>query len=261
MRLFDTHAHLSDEKLHNDLPEVLERARAAGVERVILPASDLADSYEIIKIVEAYPKQLSAAVGVHPHEASRFTEDTSAALEQLLEHAQVVALGEIGLDYHYDFSPRDVQKQVFRAQLELAHAASKPVILHDREAHGDFLEILQKAHQDGLLAPAAGVVHCYGGSWDFAKDLLKLGFYLGFDGPITYKNAKHAHEVILKMPLERLLIETDSPYLSPQPFRGRLNEPAHVVEVCKKVAELRGLSLEEAAELTFRNSLTLFDLT
>lgn len=260
MRLFDTHAHLSDEKLSVDLAAILARAENAGVERVLLPASDLADSHAIIKIVEAYPEQLSAAVGVHPHEASGFTADTAAELEQLLAHPQVRALGEIGLDYHYDFSPRDVQRRVFRAQLELAHAAAKPVILHDREAHGDFLEILQNAAKDGLLSPAAGVVHCYGGSWEFAKELLKLGFYLGFDGPITYKNARQAHEVIIKMPLERLLIETDSPYLSPVPFRGRLNEPAHVVEVCKKVAELRGLPLEEVAEASFQNGLRLFAL-
>ncbi len=258
MRLFDTHAHLSDERLSEDLPNVLEKATQAGVERVLLPSSNLEDSYRIVEIVNAYPKQLWGSVGVHPHDAKTYDEQTSQALMQLLESPQIVAVGEIGLDYHYDFSPRETQKEVFRKQIELAYEAQKPLILHDREAHGDFLVVLQEADKHGLLLEHPGVAHCYSGSWEFAKELLKLGFYLGFDGPITYKNARQPHEVIRQMPKDRLLIETDSPYLSPVPYRGKRNEPAYVIEVAKKVAELWDMTVEDVAELSFNNGMRLF---
>ncbi len=260
MRLFDSHAHLSDERFKEDLDAVVANMREHSVHRVLLPASDLKDSYEVVRIVERYPNLMYAAVGVHPHEASSFTEETLSELHQLLQHPQVVALGEIGLDYHYDFSPREIQKDVFRKQMELAYEEGKPVILHDREAHGDFLMVLQDAAHDGLLLDKPGVVHCYSGSPEFAQELLKLGFYLGYDGPITFKNAKKAQASVQLTPQDRLLIETDSPYLAPVPYRGKRNEPAYVVEVCKKVSELWGLSLEETAELTYRNSCTLFGI-
>lgn len=260
MRLFDSHAHLSDEQFQDDFESVLTRAVEAGVERILLPASDLADSHKIIKLIEQQPERLVAAVGVHPHEAKSYNQESESELARLLQHAQVVAVGEIGLDYHYDFSPREQQKAVFKAQLRLAHEYGKTLVLHDREAHGDFLEVLQTAKREGLLAEQAGVVHCYGGSWEFAKQLLQLGFYLGFDGPITFKNARQSHEVIRNMPQDRLLIETDSPYLSPVPYRGKRNEPAYVLEICRKIAELWQKPLAEVAELSYQNTLRLFGL-
>ena len=271
LSLFDSHAHIQDAAFDDDREALLQRAYDAGVREILLPASDLADSERILDLIKgtgACPGRraalrrplLLAAVGVHPQEADSWNEGTAESLRKLLRRPEVCACGEIGLDYHYENSPREQQRKVFRRQIELAYEAGRVLVLHDRDAHGDFLEILQEAAADGLLRPLPGVVHCYSGSAAFARELLHLGFYFGFDGPITYKNARQAPEVLRELPLDHLLLETDSPYLSPHPLRGRRNEPANLTHILRRAAEILGLEETAVAALTRRNARRLFAL-
>lgn len=260
MAYFDTHAHIQDERYEKDLSLVLHRAREAGVKQILVPGTDIVDSQQALKIARDH-EGIYCAIGIHPHEAKTYDSDTISKLRTLAEYKEVVAIGEIGLDYHYDFSPRDVQKQVFRSQIELAHELDLPMIIHEREATADGLAMLERAVSDGILRDMPGVFHCFSGSWETARVLLDMGFYLGFDGPITYKNAKKAIDVIARCPRERLLIETDSPYLTPEPFRGRRNEPARVTLVAKKVAAIWNLKPDEAGDITTNNGCRLFSLS
>lgn len=254
MRLFDTHCHLNDDAYREDLPEVLQRAQEARVGRMLVVGYDLASSQLAIKLADDFP-QLYAAVGVHPHDAITFTEADLAALEQMLTHKKVVALGEIGLDYHYDHSPRETQKAVFRRQLALAEKMNKPVIIHAREAHADLLAILKSGAETNR-----GVMHCYSGSSELAREYIKLNFFLSMGGPVTFTNARKLPEIIKKIPSGRLLIETDAPYLTPHPFRGRRNEPAYVAKVAMRLAEILGSTPEEVAKLTWNNACVCFSL-
>lgn len=274
VELFDSHAHLQDAEAfpEDELPLVLARARAAGVTRVLLPASSLDDADAAAALARRF-RGLYFAAGCHPHEASAFTPDH---LSRLRDHAglgqaesdrtglasrlPLLAIGEIGLDYHYDFSPRDAQKAVFEQQLEMAFLAGLPLIIHEREATADCLAILCSFARAGRLRPEPGVFHCYSGSVETARELLKLGFFLGFDGPITFKNAHKPLDVIRACPSNRLLIETDSPYLTPVPFRGKRNEPQHVRLVAERMAQELGLSLAETAALTTANACRCFGL-
>jgi TatD DNase family protein len=194
-----------------------------------------------------------ATVGIHPHDAKDCTEKTWEQLRRLAQNPKVVAWGEIGLDYFRDLSPREVQKKVFIHQLELADEAGLPVVIHDRDAHGDILKIVREH-----LPEAGGVFHSYSGSWEMAKELLQLGFYISFSGPLTYKSARHAVEVAANVPEDRFVVETDCPYLPPEPYRGRRNEPAYVREVVAKIAEIKGLSFEKVAQLSSANARQLF---
>lgn len=262
MELFDSHAHLQDPAYANDLTAVLERAVAAGVTRILLPASDLADTDAAGRIARSR-KGLYYAAGCHPHEAAGFTSTDKAHLETRLidpDRGPLLAVGEIGLDYHYDFSPRPVQQRVFSEQMDIAWRAHLPMIIHEREATADCLSILNEFRRSHRLLPSPGVFHCYSGSVETAEQLLDMGFCLGFDGPITFSNAKKALAVIKMCPQDRLLIETDSPYLTPSPFRGQRNEPSHVALVAARLAQEIGLSLSEAAELTTRNACRCFAL-
>lgn len=262
--MVDTHAHLSDEAFAGDLDEILQQCAAAGIRAVIMPASDLDDADRIAAICRtsrSFPHpRLYAAAGVHPHEASKWDDSSEQRLHELLDLPFNCALGEVGLDYHYDFSPREVQQRVFREQIRVAHDCQKPLILHDREAHGDFLAILQEAGKQGLLLERPGVVHCYSGSPEFARELLKLGFYFGFDGPITFKNARQAPETIRELPPDHILVETDSPYLSPEPLRGRRNDPVNIPWILVKLAEFMGTNPERAARQTRENAIRLFGI-
>lgn len=251
--LFDTHAHYDDDQFDEDRDALLSSMPENGVSLIVNAASTLASAKKGLEIADTY-SFVYAAAGVHPHDAKDMDENTLQALEKLLCHPKAVAVGEIGLDYHYDLSPRDIQKNRFREQLELAIAVKKPVILHEREAAADTLDIL------GDYPAALGVFHCFSGSWETAKILLDKGWYLSFTGVITYKNARKSHEVITKMPRERIMIETDCPYLSPEPLRGRRNSSLNLRYTAAKLAELLEISLAEAAALTMDNGKRFFRL-
>lgn len=254
MRLFDTHCHLNDEAYQEDLPEVIQRAWVAGVERMLVVGYDLSSSQRALALAEK-EKGIYAAVGIHPHDAATVTADDLKHLEEMVAHPKAVALGEIGLDYHYDYSPRLRQQEVFRAQLALAKKKGKPVVIHGREAHADLLAGL-KAEGDAYR----GVMHCFSGSKETARAYLDLDLYLSVGGPVTFKNARKLPEVVRTLPLDRLLLETDAPYLTPHPWRGRRNEPAYLGAIAEKVGELLGMAAAEVAALTFKNGEVCFGL-
>lgn len=252
--LFDSHAHIDDEKFAGEQALVVQRAVASGVTRLINVGSDIESSAKSVELAEKY-SQIWAAVGIHPHEAEKVSDGDYDKLMEWSKLSRVVAIGEIGLDYYYDLSPRDIQKTVFIRQMKLARQCNLPVIIHDRDAHGDTLAIIKNEGRG-----VQGVVHCFAGSWEMAQELLKLGWYIGVDGPVTFKNVAKLPEVIKKIPLERLLIETDSPYLTPVPLRGKRNEPAYVKYVAEHVAKLRGIETAELARMTTHNACTLFGI-
>lgn len=251
--LFDTHAHYDDEQFDSDREALLSAMPKNGIALIVNASSNLKSAEAGLELAGLYPF-VSAAVGVHPHDAKTMDESTIDRLDALLKHPKAVAVGEIGLDYHYDHSPRDIQKRRFRQQLELAGSVHKPVIIHDREATRDVLDIL------GDYPEVKGVFHCYSGSWETAKLLLDRGWYLSFTGVITYKNARRSHEVIEKMPRDRIMIETDCPYLAPEPMRGRRNSSLHLRYVAEKLAEILGISFDEAAALTTDNGKRFFGI-
>ncbi|WP_298588227.1 TatD family hydrolase [uncultured Selenomonas sp.] len=256
MELIDTHAHLDDEKFAHDRAAVVERALAAGVVKIITMGDSLDSSARSVALAERF-EPVYAAVGIHPEEAQPMTAATDDRLAAWAAQEKVVAIGEIGLDYYWekDEEKRALQRAIFVRQLDLARQLKLPVCIHDREAHGDMMKIL-KAEGKGLR----GVLHCYSGSWEMATELLKGDWYFGVDGPLTYKNAAKLPEIVQRLPAERILIETDSPYLSPMPFRGKRNEPAHVLYIAKKAAELRGESLEAFARATRENTRELYGI-
>lgn len=250
--IWDTHAHLDDPRYVEDFERVLENMKAAQITRVTNIGFDLPSSKRSVELSQRFDF-IYAAVGVHPHDAEGTTDETWETLLQLAKKEKVIGWGEIGLDYYRDLSPRSVQKDCFIQQIELADQAGLPIIIHNRDAHEDLLRII-KEHPPKY----GGVFHCYSGSWEMAKVVLNSGFYLSFAGPLTYKNSRHTVEVASKVPMDRFLVETDSPYLTPEPYRGKRNEPAYVREVAAKIAQLRGLSLEEVAYQSFQNAARLF---
>jgi TatD DNase family protein len=253
MLLVDTHAHLDHERFAPDLDAVLDRARGAGVGFIVTVASDSASARAAVSLAEN-KEAVYAAVGVHPHDAAAAAPDYLEVIGRLARRPRVVAVGEIGLDYHYDYSPRPVQREVFAAQLELAARLGLPVIVHSREATKDTYHLL-RTH---LRTPA--VMHCFGGDWAEARAFLDLGCYLSLAGVVTFKGAEALQEVARKVPADRLLLETDAPYLAPVPRRGRRNEPAYLRHTAAFVAELRGITLERLAETTTANARAFFKL-
>ena len=250
MTLFDTHAHYDDEAFDADRDAVL----AAFDGLVIDPGCTLASSQAAVDLAARHP-HVYAAVGIHPENCGDFVPEHMDALRQMAKQPKVVAIGEIGLDYYWpENPPRDFQQQVFRRQLELALELDLPVIVHDREAHGDSLAIVKE------YPALRGVFHCYSGSVEMARELLRRGWYLGFDGPITYKNAAKAPEVIAACPAERILLETDSPYLAPVPNRGKRNDSRNLPFIAARVAEIKGMTIDQVAEVTLQNGKKLFDL-
>lgn len=256
MELIDSHAHLDGEKFADDRAAVVERALAAGVVKIITMGDSLESSARSVALTEEF-ESVYAAVGIHPEEVQPMTAATDDRLAAWTAQEKVVAIGEIGLDYYWekDEEKRALQRAIFVRQLDLARQLRLPVCIHDREAHGDMMKIL-KTEGRGLR----GVLHCYSGSWEMAAELLKGDWYFGIDGPLTYKNAAKLPEIVQRLPAERILVETDSPYLSPMPFRGKRNEPAHVLYVAKKAAELRGESLEAFARATRENTRDLYGI-
>jgi len=250
--IWDTHAHLDDPVYSEDFQEVATRMKLAGISRVTNVGYDLSSSERSVGLAQDYDF-IYAAIGIHPHNAEGATDETWAELLLLAKQPKVIAWGEIGLDYYRDISPRSIQKEVFIQQIRLANEVGLPIIIHNRDAHEDVLEIV-KAHPPKY----GGVFHCYSGSWEMAKILLNMGFYLSFAGPVTYKNARHTVEVATQVPMDRYLVETDSPYLTPEPRRGKRNEPTYVEEVVKKLAEIKKISFEDVASQTMRNAETVF---
>lgn len=258
MNLFDTHCHLTDERFREDFDQVIARMREGGVNLAVVigEASD-EDAPDALKLCDTYDF-LYAAVGLHPHVASEWNDETAERLKGYLGHPKAVCLGEIGLDYHYDLSPRPKQLEAFEAQLDMALDFSKPVALHVREAHGEVTDILRARHRAGRLPSC--LLHCYSGSWESAKTYLSMGMYVSLSGSVTFKNAPKLHEVAKSMPLDRLMVETDCPYLAPEPMRGRRNEPSFVAHTARRVAQLRGMDPEALAEATTANGKRFFRL-
>ena len=254
MPIFDTHAHYDDSRFDGDRDAVLAALPEAGVELVLDPGCDLPSSRAAAALAERYG-HVYAAAGIHPENCAGFQDADLAALRQLLAQPKVAAIGEIGLDYYWaENPPRDFQQMVFRKQLALAEELDLPVIVHDREAHGDSLSIIRE------FPTVTGVFHCFSGSPEMAEELLKRGWYLGFDGPITYKNARRAPEVAAITPLERMVVETDAPYLSPVPVRGRRNDSRYLPHVIAKLAKWKGVTPEEMTRITCENGKQLFRL-
>ena len=253
--LFDTHCHLTDEKFQSDIDDVFSRMRECGIELAVNIGDGTSDEQPVFGMALEHPG-LYAATGVHPQDALKFNSETPGKLRRWLSLPKAVALGEIGLDYYYDNAPHDMQLDVFLRQLSIAREMGKPVIMHIRDGHGDAINLL-RAHRSEL---PAGVMHCFSGSIESAREYLNMGFYISFAGPITFKNAARLPEVAQYVPADRILTETDSPYLAPIPMRGRRNEPAFVRFTTARVAEIRGEDPEEFAVHCLENGMRMFQI-
>ncbi|AHL69946.1 MULTISPECIES: TatD family hydrolase [Bacillus] len=251
--LFDTHAHLNAEQYNEDLEQVIERAKSEKVEKIVVVGFDRPTITRAMELIEAYDF-MYAAIGWHPVDAIDMTDEDLAWIKELSQHEKVVAIGEMGLDYYWDKSPKDVQKEVFRRQIALAKEVNLPIIIHNRDATEDVVTILK---EEGA-AEVGGIMHCFTGSLEIAKACMEMNFYISFGGPVTFKNAKKPKEVVKDIPSDRLLIETDCPYLTPAPFRGKRNEPSYVKYIAEQIAELREISFEELAALTTENAKKVF---
>lgn len=250
--LVDTHAHLTDEKYDDNRSKIIKNLQENNMEILINPAVDLDTSIKGIQLAQSQDF-IFATVGYHPHEARHAREEDLKEIERLSTHPKVIAIGEIGLDYHYDYSPRETQMEIFERQIEIARRQKLPIIIHNREAHQDTFSILERNKEE-----LSGVLHSYSGSWEMAKRYLDLGLYLSISGPITFKNAQKLPEVAQKVPINRILIETDSPYLTPTPYRGKINNPVYVKYVGEEICRLRGIDFEELLLQVKENTLALF---
>lgn len=250
---FDSHAHLDDRRFDGDRDEILNDLKNHGVSRIMNIGCDLSSSLRSLALAKRYDF-VYAAVGSHPDDAAHLTDGTLAMYRSLCREEKVCAIGEIGLDYHYEEPPREIQKVAFRRQLELARELAMPVIVHEREAHADAMELVRE------FSDVRGVFHCYSGALEQAKELVKRGWYIGFTGVLTFKNARKAVEVAEWLPLDRILIETDCPYMAPEPFRGRRNDSRLVPLVATKLAEIKGLDPETVGRATSENAMRLFGI-
>lgn len=250
----DSHAHLEMKEFEGDRDTVIQRAAAAGLSAIITVGTTISDCEKVTALAREYP-QVYAAVGIHPHEVNGTDTRTYEVLKDLARQEKVIAIGEIGLDFHYEFAPRDIQLKRFEEQLDLAVEVDLPVIIHDREAHDETLDILKQ--RKGCLQ---GVLHCFSGDLEMARKCIDLGFYISVAGPVTYRKAEQLREVARNIPMDRLLIETDCPYLAPQPWRGKRNEPAYVKETARCIAEIRGMAAGEVERFTEENARSLFGL-
>ena len=249
--LFDTHAHMDDRRFDEDRDAVLRSLEEKGVSLVMNPGCSLASSRNAIALAEKYDF-VYAAVGSHPDVADEVNEKVLEEYRQLCRHNKVKAIGEIGIDYHYEDIPRDLQLKAFRMQMALAREVGLPVIVHEREAHEDGLAVVRE------FPEVTGVFHCYSGSAEMARQLVDRGWYIGFTGVLTFKNARKAIETAESIPLERIVLETDCPYMAPEPFRGKRNDPGYLFRMAEKLAEVRGLSVEEIHAVTTENGKRLY---
>lgn len=253
--LFDTHVHLNADQFEGDLEETIERAQEAGVKYMTVVGFDEKTIPKAMEIAEKN-ENIYAAVGWHPVDAIDMTEEDLEWIEELSKHPKVVAIGEMGLDYHWDKSPKGVQKEVFRKQIRLAKKVKMPIIIHNREATDDIVEILKEENAEEV----GGIMHCYSGPVETAKECIDMNFMISLGGPVTFKNAKLPKEVAKAIDLKHLLVETDCPFLAPHPNRGKRNEPAYVKLVAKQIAELKELTYEEVSETTTSNALEFFGI-
>lgn len=253
--LIDTHVHLNAQQYDEDLEEVIARARENGLEKMVVIGCDRKSIERTMELIEAYD-DIYGVIGWHPVDAIDCTDEDLQWIEELSAHEKIVGIGETGLDYHWDKSPKDVQKKLFRRQLALAKRVGLPIIIHNRESTEDCMEILKEenAHEIG------GIMHAFSADEKTADEIIAMNFYVSLGGPVTFKNAKLPKDIAVHVPLDRLLVETDAPYLTPHPFRGRRNEPAHVKLVAEKIAELRGMSYEDLASATTENAKRLYNI-
>ncbi|MBL1215388.1 MAG: YchF/TatD family DNA exonuclease [Ignavibacteriae bacterium] len=251
----DTHAHLFYPNYNNELEQVIERAKNAGVDYILVPGTDLASSSQAIQLAETYDF-IYAAVGFHPHDTAEWTDDLIEKIKLLADHKKVAAIGEIGLDYYYDFSPKELQIKAFEAQLDLSLELKLPVIIHNREANDDMMEIIRKYSGTELRAQ----FHCFAGSLDDAKELIAMKHFISFPGNVTFKKADNIRKIVSQINIEHLLLETDSPFMTPVPYRGKRNEPAYVALVAEKIAEIHNLSIDDVARTTSFNAFKLFGI-
>ena len=254
MHLFDTHAHILDDQFKEDLDQVI-RNIYDNMALVVNIGCNLEDCPRTVALAEQYDK-VYAAVGLHPEDVKTYTPEGWDMICRLAEHPKVVGIGETGLDYYWDTSTKDAQKVLFEQHIDLAKQLHKPLVIHDREAHGDTLEILKRTNAKEV----GGILHAFSGSVEMAMEVIKMGFYIGLGGPVTFKNARKAVEVAQSIPLEYLVIETDCPYMAPVPFRGKRNEPMLVQHTAAKIAELRGISVEELIEATYQNGKRIYGI-
>jgi len=252
--LVDTHAHLQWASFDKDREKVISRAREVAVEYIVNIGFDVDGSREAIELAEKH-KGLFATIGIHPHTASKLNENVLDKLRKLAENPNVVAIGEIGLDYYRNLSPREAQKKALEAQLFLAEELKLPVVIHDREAHADTLDMLSR-----FKGRIKGIMHCFSGNKEMAEQCVKSDFYISFAGPVTFPNAHKLHEIAKWIDLNRILLETDSPWLAPQDMRGKRNEPAFLPFIARKIAKLKGISTDEVAEATTDNAKEIFQL-
>jgi TatD DNase family protein len=255
--LIDSHAHIQGKEYAGEVEAVIERARTAGVEKIIVVggAGDMSSNTEAVALAARF-ENVYATVGMHPHDAKDVSAEDLAKLRELIVHSKVVAVGETGLDYYYSHSPHDVQRRVFTQFIYMARETRLPIVVHEREAAVESAELLRREGAGELR----GVIHCFTGDYNAARAYLDLGFYLSFTGIITFKNAEPLREVVRRVPLERMLVETDSPYLTPVPHRGKRNEPAYVRWVAEMIARIKAICLEEVAETTTGNAAALFKI-
>jgi len=251
----DTHAHLFYPNFNGEVEEVIDRALAAGVEKIIVPATDIASSSQATELADKHDC-IYATVGVHPHDTKEWEDYLIKNLEDLASHKKVIAIGEIGLDYYYDFSPKDIQKVAFEAQINLAIHLNKPIVVHNRESNEDVMAMINKYYEKNLRAQ----FHCFAGSGNDARALIQMGHFISFTGNITHAKADNVRKVLGSVSLENLFLETDSPFMTPVPYRGKRNEPAYVKLVAEKVAEVHNTTIENVAKITTENANKFFGI-
>lgn len=249
----DTHVHLNADQYENDAEEVIQRALDAGVKQMVVVGFDRKTISKAMELIETYPF-IYGVIGWHPVDAVDCTEEDLQWIKELAAHPKIVGIGETGLDYYWDKSPKDIQQELFRKQIQLAKDVQLPIVIHNRDATGDVVRILQEEQ----ASEAGGIMHCYGGSVETARQCIDMNFYISLGGPVTFKNAKMPKEVAKEIPLDKLLIETDAPYLAPHPYRGKRNEPSYVPLVAEEIARLKEISVEEVAKQTTANAKKIF---
>lgn len=253
--MIDTHAHLQDEKFNN-VEKIILNAKNSKVNKIVCASSSTKTSIQAVEIASKFDN-VFATVGVHPEEASEWNEQTKDTIKKLAQNKKVVAIGEIGLDYYYEFCPKDKQKEVFLQQICLANELKLPIVVHTRDASGDTMQIIR---QNLSLLKNGVVIHCYSMSLEILKEIMNFGFYISLGGAITFKNAKNLLEIVKLVNINQLMLETDCPYMSPEPYRGQINEPKNVEFVAKKIAQIKGLSYEDVAKITTENAERFFKI-